>query len=357
MHRRRFLAGTAVSGAVLSSPARAQGLPMVRWRLASSVPKTLDVLYGSAEWLTKRVRDATGGRFIISTHAAGEIVPAFQVLDAVQKSTVECGQTASYYYVGKNTAFAFDTCQPFGLNARQQAAWMYHGGGQKLLSDLFREYGVVQFPGGNSGAQMGGWFRKEVATLADIKGLRFRIGGIAGRVWAAMGAVPQQIAPGDTYAALEKGTIDAAEWVGPYDDERLGLWKVAKNYYTPGWWDPGAQITYLVNLREWEKLPDEYRSVFELACAEANVRMTADYDARNPAAMKRLLANGVQLRAFSGELLRAAHQASLDLFSEESAKNPAFRRIYESWRKFKDDQAAWWRVAELPLDSFQPPVR
>jgi len=241
MKRRKFITTAAIGGvsaAALASslpkPAIAQSQPEIKWRLASSFPKSLDTLFGGAEQIAKRVSDATDGKFQIRPFAAGEIVPALQVLDAVQNNTVELGHTASYYYVGKDPTFSFDCTMPFGFNTRQQNAWMLHGGGTQLLRDFFKDYNVYNIPAGNTGSQMGGWYRKEIKTVDDLKGLKFRIGGWAGSVLTKLGVVPQQIAGGDIYPALEKGTIDAAEWVGPYDDEKLGFYKVAKYYYYPG---------------------------------------------------------------------------------------------------------------------------
>ena len=246
MERRKFLGGATAGAAAVAAlaasfpkPAIAENLPEIKWRLASSYPKNLDTIFGALDRMCQRIAAATDGKFQIRPFAAGEIVPGLQVLDAVQNGTVEAGQTASYYYVGKDPTFAFDCAVPFGLNARQQNAWMYVGGGLELMRDFFKDYNIVQFPAGNTGAQMGGWFRTEIKSVDDLKGLKFRIAGIAGKVLASLGVVPQQIAGGDIYPALEKGTIDAAEWVGPYDDEKLGFYKVAKYYYYPGFWEGG----------------------------------------------------------------------------------------------------------------------
>jgi TRAP-type mannitol/chloroaromatic compound transport system substrate-binding protein len=356
LNRRKFLSGAgAAAGAVagtLAAPAIAQSTPSVRWRLASSYPKSLDSVYGGCELLAKRVEALTGGKFQIQTFAAGEIVPGLQVCDAVQNGTVECGHTNSYYYVGKNKAFAFETTIPFGFNQRQQNAWIYYGGGQQLINEFLKGYNIVSFPGGNTGTQMGGWFRNEVKSLADIKGLKIRIGGLGGEVFARLGGVPQQIAGGDIYPALEKGAIDAAEWIGPYDDEKLGFYKVAKHFYFPGWWESNSQFSFYVNIKEWEKLPKEYQAAFETAAYQVNLDMMAEYDAKNPAALRRLIANGVKLHAYSLEIMRAAQTAAYAIYAEEAAKNPAFKKIYESWYKFREDQMAWGAVAERTMSEF-----
>jgi TRAP-type mannitol/chloroaromatic compound transport system substrate-binding protein len=323
MERRSFIKHTGLAGilAAGSAPAFAQGAPEVKWRLASSFPKSLDTIWGGAVTISERVAKATNNKFQIQTFAAGEIVPAFGVVDAVQNSTVECCHTAPYYFFGKDPTFAFACAIPFGMNYRQQNAWMYHGGGLQLMRDFFKSYNIISFPAGNTGAQMGGFFRKEIKSVADMKGLKMRIGGFAGAVMSKLGLVPQQIAGGDIYPALEKGTIDAAEWVGPYDDEKLGLYKVAKYYYYPGWWEGGPELDLFVNTAAWEKLPKDYQAVLEAACYEANVDMMAKYDALNPGALRRLVAAGVQLRPFSRELMQACYKAAIEVFDETSSKN------------------------------------
>src|SRR5258706_10053676 len=358
MQRRKFLksagAGVAAGAAMMRtlSKAQAAGLPEIRWRLASSFPKSLDTIYGAAETMSKRVAAATGGKFQIQGFAAGEIVPGLQVLDAVQNGSVQAGHTAPYYYWGKDPAFALDTAVPFSLNARQTNAWQLFGGGNELFADFYKTYNIVRFAAGNTGAQMGGWFRKEVKTVADLKGMKFRIGGFAGKVMEKLGMVPQQLAGGDIYPALEKGTIDAAEWVGPYDDEKLGFNKVAKFYYYPGFWEGGPQLSTLVNIAEWNKLSKEYQNILEAACWESNTWMVAKYDAQNPAALKRLVGGATQLRQFSPTFLVAAYKASLEVYKEAGEKSPAFKKIYESMLAFRGEELLWFRVAEKGFDDF-----
>ena len=355
MQRRTFLkgagAGLGLAGAALAPKAFANG-PSIKWRLASSFPKSLDTIYSAAELLSARVSAITDGKFQIRVFAGGDLVPGLQVMDAVQNGTVECGQSASYYYVGKNMAFAFDCAVPFGLTARQQNAWMYYGGGMKLMRELFRQYNIIQFPGGNTGVQMGGWFRKEIKSLADLKGLKMRIPGLGGQILAKLGAVPQTLVGTDIYPALERGALDAAEWVGPYDDEKLGFHKIAKNYYYPGFWEGGPQLSFYVNLAKWNSLPEAYRAAFETACAEANVMMTAAYDHKNPQALGRLLKQGVQLRAFPKDVMEAAKAATFAMYDAEAAKNPGFARIYGEWKKFRDQQIQWFKVAEAAYANF-----
>lgn len=354
MKRRSFLSGAAagVAAGIGSAPAIAQANPTINWRLASSFPKSLDTIYGAAEIMAKRVSALTDGKFNIRVFPGGELVPALQVMDAVQAGTVEMGHSASYYYFGKDATFAFDTAVPFGLTARQQTAWIDQGGGRQLLRDFFADYGVVNFMGGNTGCQMGGWFRREVKTPQDLQGLKMRVGGFAGRVMQKLGVVPQQIAGGDIYPALEKGTIDAAEWIGPYDDEKLGFNKVAPYYYTPGWWEPSAQLSFYINKKEWDKLPKEYQAALEAATYEAHIAMQAMYDARNPTALARLMKNGVKLRTFSKAILDACYEAAQEVIEEEASKNAKFKKVLDPWRRFQQDQNNWYSVAETPVQSY-----
>jgi len=358
MQRRDFLkkagVGAAAGTALVAGQAMAQagGGPSVSWRMAGSWPKSLDTLYGGMEFISKRVSAMTGGKFNIKVFAAGEIVGGLQVLDAVQNGTVECGHTATYYYLGKDPTFALNCAVPFGLNSRQQNAWMLHGGGLELVREFYKGYNCTLFPCGNTGTQMGGWFRKEIKTVANLKGLKFRMGGFAGRVLTKLGVVPQIIAGGDIYPSLEKGTIDGAEWVGPADDEKLGFYKVAKYYYYPGWWEPGTEIDLLVNLKAYAALPKEYQAILESACAEANDWMMAKYDVENPAALKRLLANGVQLRAFSNDIMAACYKATNEVNAETAAKNPAFKKIYDSISKIRSETVQWFSIAENTMNNF-----
>jgi TRAP-type mannitol/chloroaromatic compound transport system substrate-binding protein len=356
MLRRTFLktagAGTAAAAVTVGPAASRAEQPEVKWRCASSFPKNLDILFGAAEEIAKRVAAATDGKFQIRVFAGGEIVPGLQVLDAVQNGTIECGHTASYYYVGKDPTFAFDTAIPFGLNCRAQNAWMYHGGGLALMRELFQDYGIIPFPAGNTGTQMGGWFRKEINSVEDLSGLKFRIAGFAGQVMTKLGVVPQQIAGGDLYPALEKGTIDAAEWVGPYDDEKLGFVKVAKYYYYPGWWEGSAQLSFYVNSKAWEALPRNYQTILETACAAADVFMTARYDAENPPALRRLVGEGAILKPFPRDVMLASYKAAFEVYDETAAKNARFKGVYESWLKFRDQENLWFRVAENTFDNF-----
>jgi TRAP-type mannitol/chloroaromatic compound transport system substrate-binding protein len=354
MKRRDFLT-TSVAGAAaaaVASPAIAQSSPEVKWRLTSSFPKSLDTIYGGAEYFAKQVAELTDNKFQIQVFAAGELVPALQALDATSNGTVEAAHTVSYYYVGKDPTFAIFASVPFGLNARMQNSWLFQGGGNELANEFFKKSNVVGFPCGNTGTQMGGWFRKEIKTVADLSGLKFRIGGIAGQVLQKLGVVPQQIAGGDIYPALEKGTIDAAEWVGPYDDEKLGFAKVAQYYYYPGFWEGGPAVHAFFNLEKYNALPKSYQAALYNAATSANTWMLARYDMQNPAAIKRLVAGGVQLRPFPDDMLNAALTATNELWGEISAKNADFKKAIDAMIAYRSDQYLWWRVAEYTNDTF-----
>ncbi len=331
MKRRDFLKVTgigAAGAATMAAPAIAQSMPEIKWRMPTSWPKSLDTLYGGAEMMAKVVAEATDNKFQIQTFAAGEIVPGLQVLDAVQNGTVEIGHTASYYYFGKDPTFTFGSSVPFGPNMRLNQAWYMLGGGKEVLNEFYKKYNVTSLLAGNTGCQMGGWFRKEINTVDDLKGLKFRIGGFAGRVMQKLGCVPQQLAGGDIYPALEKGTIDAAEWVGPYDDEKLGFVKVAPHYYYPGWWEGGPMLLAFVNLDKWNALPKYYQSVLEQAGHYANNWMMAKYDQANPLALKRLLAAAPSCTV-PAPVMEASFKAAKELHSEVSATNANFKKVYE----------------------------
>jgi TRAP-type mannitol/chloroaromatic compound transport system substrate-binding protein len=354
-NRRKFIKGAAAGGvgtAALAAPAIAQALPEIKWRQTTSWPKSLDTLHGAAELIGKRVSDLTDGKFQIQTFAGGEIVPGLQVLDAVQNGTVECGHTAMYYYFGKDDTFVFMSALPFGMNTRQQNAWLQHGNGLTLINDFLKSYNVTMFPGGNTNCQMGGWFSKEIKTPEDLKGLKFRMGGFAGKVMQRVGVVPQQIAAGDIYPALEKGTIDGAEWVGPYDDEKLGFVKVAKFYHYPGWWEPNSTNGFIVNNDKYNALPKLYKEVLAAACAEANNWTPAKYDAVNPQALKRLVGAGAVLKPFPPEVMDTCWKAANELYAEISAKNPNFKKLYDSYTAFRGDAYLWTSVADFTMDSY-----
>jgi TRAP-type mannitol/chloroaromatic compound transport system substrate-binding protein len=359
MKRRQFLqaAGVGLAASTVAAPAIAQSMPEIKWRLTASWPKSLDTLYGGCEYFAKRVAEITDNKFQIQVFAAGEIVPGLQVLDAVQNGTVEMGNTAMYYYWGKDPAMTFGTALPFGLNTRQMNAWLRFGGGSELLNDLLKNYNCIGVASANTGAQMGGWFRTELKSLNDMKGLKFRVGGFAGTILAKVGVVPQQLAGGDIYPALEKGTLDACEWVGPYDDEKLGFYKVAKYYYYPGWWEGCGQAHNLMNLAKWNELPKSYQSAIMTASGDAWAWVVGKYDHGNPPALKRLIAGGTLLRPFPQDVMEACYKAANEIYAGLSQTNPHFKKLYDSLTSFRGDSLAWFQVGELSFDSFMMRMR
>jgi TRAP-type mannitol/chloroaromatic compound transport system substrate-binding protein len=364
MKRRKILGyGTSAVGVgAIAACSTQQGggavsgdLPRVNWRMATSWPNSLDTIFGGAQRVCDRVSTLTDGRFTIDPFAAGELVPALQVLDAVQSGTVECGHSAAYYYVGKNRALAFGTTVPFGLNAQQQNAWYYHGGGLDVMHKLYADFNVISFPAGNTGVQMGGWFKENVQSLTDLKGLVMRIPGLGGEVMAKLGVNVQGLPAGEIFLALDRGAIDAAEFVGPYDDEKLGLQNAANFYYYPGWWEPGATLDATVNLTAWNALPPEYQEVFKTATYEANLDMLANYDTLNGTALDKLVKGGTKLTPYSPEILKAASTASTALLEESATKDATFKEIYENWKTFRTSVMAWNKVNELSFSKFTNP--
>ncbi len=353
MERRLFVGGAGMAGILAAGVAPAvHAQAAIRWRLTSSFPKALDTLFGVNDVFAAKVKAMSGGKFEITTHAPGELVPAFGTVDALQNGTVEAANTAPYYYFGKDETFALGCAIPFGLNSRQMTAWMYEGNGLKLMREFYAGYNIINFPMGNTGAQMGGWFRKEIKSLADFKGLKFRCGGFAGKVVERIGGVPQNIPGGEIYQALEKGTIDAAEWVGPYDDQKLGFQKVAKNYAYPGWWEGGPQLDLHINTKAWEALSAENKAIVECAAAFAHVDMQAKYDGRNAAALKTLVAGGAKLFPFPKDLMDAAFKQAMELYSEISAKNPKWKKVYDDYSAFRKEANLWFRFTEARFDSY-----
>ncbi len=353
MNRRSLIKNAGIAGILAAGIAPSvHAQAAVRWRCASSFPKSMDTIFGTSEVFVKRVSDMTGGRFQISMHASGELIPAFGVVDGVQSAAVEMAHTAPYYFYGKDPAFCLGCSVPFGMNTRQQNAWMYEGNGMKLMRAFYAKYNIINLPGGNTGAQMGGWFRKEIKSIADLKGLKFRTNPFAGKVLEPFGVIAQSTSGADLYPALDKGTLDGVEWVGPYDDQKLGFNKVAPFYYYPGWWEGSAEIDFYINSKAWEGLSAEYKAIVEAAAAQANLSMTAKYDAKNPIALKQLVDSGTKLRPFSQDVMNAAFKSARQIYSDLNHSNPEWKKIYPDWVKFLGDENAWFRYAEGTFDRF-----
>ncbi|MCO5189448.1 MAG: TRAP transporter substrate-binding protein DctP [Anaerolineae bacterium] len=345
---------TSTDEAVLAEAAASDSaLPEIEWQMATSWPLALDTIFGGAVIFAERVAAMTGGRFTIVPRASGELAPGLEVLNVVEQGAVPIGHTASYYYTGKSPATAFGTALPFGLTSRQQNAWLYEGGGLELMQDFYRErFGVIQFPAGNTGAQMGGWWNREIETPADLQGLKVRIPGLGGQVMDKLGATVQVLAGGEIFQALQTGAIDAAEWVGPYDDEKLGLQDAAQFYYAPGWWEPGPTLEVEIGLSEWDNLPEVYQEIIKTAAFQANTQMLARYDARNFEALQRLVAGGTQLRVFSNDILQAAEAASFALYDELAQSDTDFNAILADWTAFREGIQAWHTALETPYNVY-----
>jgi TRAP-type mannitol/chloroaromatic compound transport system substrate-binding protein len=353
MERRSFVHGAGIAGVLAAGIAPAvHAQAAIRWRLTSSFPKSLDTLWGVSDVFAAKVKDLSGGRIQVTTHGPGELVPAFGTVDAVKDGTVEMAHTAPYYFFGKDETFALSCAIPFGLNSRQMTAWYYEGNGLKLMRDFYRTYNIVNFPMGNTGAQMGGWYRKEIKSLADVKGLKMRIGGFAGKVLERIGGVPQNIPGGEIYQALEKGTIDAAEWVGPYDDQKLGFNKVAPFYAYPGWWEGGPQLELHVNSKTYDAMSGEQKAIVEAASTYGHVDMQAKYDGKNAAALKALVAGGAKLFPFPKDVMDGAFKEAMALYSEISAKNANWKKVYDDYSAFRRDANLWFRFTEATFDDF-----
>ena len=370
MDRRSIIAGTGAVGVAgllaacgpreqAAAPAAAPAAPAVitgetvRWRLASTFPRVPDNLFGAAEVFAKAVSDATGGKFQVSTHPAGELVPAFGVFDAAQAGTIEVAHTGTFFFFGKDDALALANGGiSFGLNGRQMTSWFFEGGGLALSRELLDTFNLVNFACGNAGVQMGGWFRREIRSPADLQGMRFRAAGFAGRVLERLGVVPLNIPGGETYQALERGTVDGAEGVGPYDDETIGVHRVAPFYYYPGFWEGGVQVDLLINKTAFNALSPEYKAIVHNAAAFAHTTLMARYDARNPAALKRLVAGGTRLMPFPRSVMDAAFRAAHELYAELNDTNPRWKKIYDHQIAFRRDQVMWHGLAEASFDSY-----
>lgn len=365
MKRRRLLSQVAVgalsagtmaacsrSSKFLSSSDQQTNRPQLEWRMATSWPESLDVVFGITKLICDRVNQLTQGSFVITSFPAGGIAPPLEILDTVQAGTAECGHTAGFYYTAKNPAFAFATTVPFGLNPSQHMAWLYGDGGLELLRKLYADFNVINFPAGSTGNQMGGWFKKKVQSLAELKDLKMRIPGLGGKVMQRLGVNTQNLPPAEIATALERGNIDAAEWVGPYEDEKLDLNKVARFYYYPGWHEPCTTYEMIVNLSAWNGLPQEYKEALAVASFEAQTMMLSRYEALNRQALQRLVKGGTELVAYSPEILNGAEKAAYGLYEEYASQDASFREIYNQWNSFRSGIYEWNRVNDLSFANF-----
>ncbi len=350
MKRRDFIkkAGVVAAGAGFSPLmfANAQASTF-RFSMVTSWPTSLDTIYGGALNTAKNLTDLTNGDVEIEVFPAGAQVGGLEVYDAVSSGAFEMGHTASYYYVGKDPAHGFFTSLPFGLNAQQNNAWFYGGNGQALWNELNAPDNLIAFPAGQTGVQMGGWFNKEINSADDLQGLTMRIPGLGGQVMSRAGANVQVIPGGEIYLALERGALDATEWVGPYDDEILGFNKVAKYYYGPGWHEPGPTLGAYVNLDVYNSLPADIQNAIQQASKAANMQMLADYDAKNGPALQRIIdAGGVEVRAFPTEYLDALQGFANEIYAEAAESSPMFAKTWADWSVFRDSIQGFHKIQE-----------
>ncbi|WP_120970065.1 MULTISPECIES: TRAP transporter substrate-binding protein DctP [unclassified Comamonas] len=359
MDRRSLVKHVGMAGVLAAGMAPAvHAQDVLRWRLAASFPKMLDTVFGSAEKFAQTLKALSGGKFEVSVHPAGELMPAYGVVDGIQSDAIEMALTAPYYFTDKDACFALGCAVPFGFTARQMDAWMEHGGGRKLMDDFYAAYNIKSLSAGNTGTQMGGWFRKEIKTVADLKGLRMRVGGgLFGEALQKLGVQAFNMPINEAYQALEKGRLDAVEFVGPYDDQKLGFGKIAPYYYYPGWWEGGAELAFFINAKAYAGLTPEFKAMVEAAASVAARDMTGKYLALNPAALKKLLSERVQLRAFPRELMDAGFKTVMQSMAENETKSPSFKKIHRSLRSFQHDQLLWDRFSEFRYASYMSVVR
>lgn len=351
MKRRSFLKkvgiGTIATGTALGGLSNANAADRFRWKLVTTWPPNFPIFMDGIKRFAKDVKRMSRNQLSIQVFAGGELIPALQTFDAVSQGTVEMGHGAAYYWAGKIPAGQFFTAVPFGLNAQGMNAWLYHGGGLDLWRDLYAKHNLVPFPMGNTGVQMGGWFRKPIESLSSLKGLKMRIPGLGGKVIAKAGVNPVLLPGSEVYTALERGTIDATEWVGPFHDLRLGLYRAAKYYYYPGWHEPGPTLELTINKSAWDGLPKHLQMIVENAAAASNAWMLAEFEARNPEALATLKQKyKVKVLPFPDDVITALRKLTTETLNEEAEKDADFKRIYQAYKEFSDNNAHWNAISE-----------
>ncbi|HYD31556.1 MAG TPA: TRAP transporter substrate-binding protein [Azospirillaceae bacterium] len=353
MERRQFIKGAAaagVAGAAVAStfpkPAISQGL--MEWKMVTSWPKGLPGVGTGAQRLADNITAMSGGRLTVKLYAAGELVPALQCMDAVSNGTAELGHDAPYYHLGKNVGFGFFTAFPFGLTGSEMTGWIHHGGGQALWDELSAQFNIKPFQAGNTGPQMFGWFRKEINTVADIKGLKYRTAGINAMVLTKLGATVVLLPGGEIFQALQSGAVDAAEWIGPYNDLSMGLYQVAPYYYTPGFAEPGAGFQLMVNKQKYDALPSDLKAILRVASQAGHDDIYGEFQAGSGPALQSLVQkHNVQLRQMPRDVLIAMGNAAADVLADIRAKDPMAKKIADSFIGYRDTAVPWSRVGEL----------
>jgi len=360
MHRRNFVkagAAAAAAGALAAcggpAPTPAAGgtaAPAIKltWKMVASWPTNFPGLGAGAARLAELIGRLSGGRLTVKVFGGGELVPAFEVFDAVSQGTAQMGHSGAYYWKGKAEAAQFFSAVPFGMNAQEMNGWLYHGGGIELWRELYAKFDLVPFPAGNTGVQLAGWFRKEINSIDDLRGLKMRIPGLGGEVLARLGGAPVNIPGAELYTALQTGAIDATEWVGPYNDLAFGLHKVARHAYYPGWQEPGPTLECMVNKTAFDALPEDLKAIVEAACQAVNLDMLSDYTAQNYRAMDTLSQeHGVEFKRLPDDVVKALREASEQVIAEIAAKDPFTTRVYESYQAFKAGARRWHKISEV----------
>ena len=350
MKRREFFkragVGALAAGGVLAT-SQSHAAKRFSWKMVTTWPPNFPVFQDGVKRFAREVRKMSGGRLTIQTFAGGELVPPMQAFDAVSQGSVEMGHSAAYYWSGKVPAAQFFTAVPFGMNTQGMNAWLYHGGGLELWHEIYKPYGLVAFPMGSSGVQMGGWFRKKINSVDDLKGLKMRIPGLGSKVMAKAGVNPVLMAGGEIYTALERGTIDATEWVGPFHDLRLGLYRAAKYYYYPGWHEPGPMLELMINEKAWKSLPKDLQLIVKTAAMAVNLNMLSEFEARNLEALQTLKNKyKVNVIAFPDEVIKQLHKFTQEVLTEEAAKDAKFKKVYEAYEAFRQSNSAWSEISE-----------
>lgn len=351
MKRRDFIksagAGSVLAGSMFAGIKTASAAPKYKWKMVTTWPKNFPGLGTGANKLAQLITEMSGGRIQVKVYGAKELVPAFEVFDAVSRGTAEMGHGAAYYWKGKSEAAQFFAAVPFGLTAQEMNGWLYHGGGMHLWKQIYDEFNLIPAAAGNTGVQMGGWFNKEINSVNDLKGLKMRIPGLGGEVLKRAGGTPVSLPGGELYTSLQSGAIDATEFVGPYNDMAFGLYKVAKYYYYPGWHEPGTTLEAIINKKAFNALPKDLQSIVTNACKVVNQDMLAEYTARNNAALNTLVnKQKVILRQFPDDVLKKIKTLSDEVVEEVAAKDQMTRKVYESFKKFRDQAKAWHAVSE-----------
>lgn len=368
MQRRHILTGLAAAGAGLglsacsprgdteddSGPRRQERF---RWRMYTTWPRNFPGLGTGANRLAEAIGTLSGGRLQVQVYGAGERVPAMEVFDAVARGSAQMGHGAAYYWKGKHEAASFFTAMPFGMNAQESNAWLHYGDGMALWRRLYEDFNLVPFEAGNTGAQMAGWFRRPLEKLSDLRGLRVRIPGLGGDVMARAGATTVNIPGGELYQALSSGVIDAAEWVGPYNDLAFGFHNAAKHYHYPGWQEPSGAVEMIVNREAWQSLPEDLQQVVEQACAAASHSMLAEMTARNGQALKELQErHGVEVLPLPDEVMDALRDASQAVLTDITRRNAFAREVWENYRAFQTRVGAWTRIGDAAQHAARAPV-